>query len=822
MLDRTAEAVVVVTDDPDSLSGRPEAEGLRRRVAELAAVHVDVRVLPARDGSVARLLERLARRGIGPGLVLLLRGDIGSADADGAALGAAAARTLAVTVGPLTAGPAEPSGWAALLAALDEQLIRRRDRRVPAVDEDPAWTLRETGTDPRRHRVSEALFTLGAAGFATRGAVEEDGPATVPLTLADGLYTGGGPAEHLLPAPCWTALELHPPPREDVRILDLHTGVLYRRESGPDATVRTMRLVDITRPGLAAARMEGPPGRLTAGPALRLPATPDGAERPGDAEGVADGYHWARVSAQDTGHGVTAVAAQQCHTGGTRHVVDRFAVYARDPHAAPAAAVAALRAAQGDGFERLLAAHRAAWARRWQRVDVRIPDDPEVQRALRFALFQLWCSTGRRDESAVGARGLSGMGYAGHVFWDADVFVLPALVTMDPGAAAAMVRYRLRRLDAARAAAAECGRRGARFPWESASSGRDVTPRSGYVGGECVAILTGELEEHVTADVAWAAVHTATWSGRPDLLAGAWCPLLVETARYWASRVRTDAAGRAHIDGVIGPDEYHEGVCDNAFTNVMARWNLRTAASLGPGAADAAECAAWADLAGRLVDGYDPDTGRYEQFAGYDALEPLLAADLAPPPLAADVLLGRERVGHSQLIKQPDVLMLHHLVPQETAPGSLGPNLDRYGPRTSHGSSLSPAISAALLARGRRPDAALAMLRLAMRLDLDDATGTTASGLHVATLGGVWQAVLAGFAGVRVQSGALCVDPCLPGSWGTLEVRFRCLRRHVRLHVERDSIEIRTDGPLRVRVPGRPPMLVRGTARLPAAREGEA
>ncbi|RZU54611.1 trehalose/maltose hydrolase-like predicted phosphorylase [Krasilnikovia cinnamomea] len=820
MLDRTAEAVIVVTDDPDRLAARPEADGLRRRAAELAAVRVEVRVLPAADRPVAHALKRLARRGIGPGLVLLLRGDSGSADADAAPLGPAARRTLTVAVGPLTAGPAEPSGWPGLLAALDEQLIRRRDRRVPAVDEDPAWTLRETGTDRHRRRVTESLFTLGAGGFATRGAVEEDGPGTVPMTLADGVYTGEGPAEHLLPGPCWTALELHPPPTEEVRILDLRTGVLYRRECGPDATVRTLRLVDLTRPGVAAARAEGPPGRLAPGPALCLPAAdPAAAEGVAAGSGVADGYHWARVAARG-GQGITAVAAQQCHTGGTRHVVDRFAVYAREADGPSPAAVAALRAAQADGFEHLLAEHRAAWARRWRRVDVRIPDDPEAQRGVRFALFQLWCAAGRHDEAAVGARGISGTGYAGHVFWDADVFVLPAVVSMDPGAADAMVRYRLHRLDAARAAAAQCGRRGARFPWESASSGRDVTPRSGYIGGELVPIRTGELEEHITADVAWAAVHAATWSGRPDLLTGAWRPLLVETARYWASRVRTDGAGRAHIDKVIGPDEYHEDVDDSAYTNVMARWNLRTAAALGPAAAGDAERAAWSDLADRLVDGYDPATGRYEQFAGYGALEPLRAIDLAPPPLAADVLLGRDRVAGSQVIKQADVLMLHHLVPQETAPGSLGPNLDFYGPRTSHGSSLSPAISAALLARDRRPDAALALLRLALRLDLEDATGTSGAGLHVATMGGLWQAVLLGFAGVRVESGAMRVDPCLPDAWGALEVRFRCLRRHVRLRLARDAIEIRTDGPLRVRVPGHPPVLVRGTARLPAAREG--
>ena len=212
----------------------------------------------------------------------------------------------------------------------------------------------------------------------------------------------------------------------------------------------------------------------------------------------------------------------------------------------------------------------------------------------------------------------------------------------------------------------------------------------------------------------------ATRSSRPDRPHSS-----VETARYWASRVRIDANGRAHIYGVIGPDEYHEPVDDNAFTNGMARWNLRRAAAV-TGDAEAAD---WLRLADVLVDGYDPATRRYEQFAGYFGLEPLIVADVAPRrPVAADLLLGRDRVRASQVLKQADVLMLHYLVPDEVRPDSLEPNLDFYEPRTAHGSSLSPAVHAALLARAGRMTDALTALRIAARIDLDDLTGTTASG----------------------------------------------------------------------------------------------
>ncbi|WP_416382287.1 glycosyl hydrolase family 65 protein [Nocardia transvalensis] len=312
-------------------------------------------------------------------------------------------------------------------------------------------------------------------------------------------------------------------------------------------------------------------------------------------------------------------------------------------------------------------------------------------------------------------------------------------------------------------------------------------------------MLTGTREEHITADIAWAAHHYAEWTGTTDYLDGPGRDLLTDTARYWASRLRVDEHGHAHLDGVIGPDEYHELVDDNAYTNLMARWNLRRAAALTPrDRGEEGEFATWRTLADRIVDGLHPD-GRYEQFTGYFDLEPLTADTVTRrPPVAADVLLGQARVAGSQLIKQPDVLMAHHLIPEELAPGTLPINLDYYGPRTTHGSSLSPAIMATLLARAGRPDHALTMLQPALRMDLDDHTATTAGGLHLATLGGVWQAVLTGFAGIRVRDGILTIRPHLPARWPRLGVAFHCLGRRVRLDITDRGLTVHTDGPLTV------------------------
>ncbi len=808
-----------------------------RRVAALHASGVDITVIDRGGGVPAEVLAGcrltrgkggpevmrgilavLARRGVGPGLLLLVGSEFGRPGGepgpDAWLLVPEAARVITVSVGQEPGGvPAgvihAGGGCRMLLELLDEQVRRHARQRVPAVDEDPAWILSETEPGPLRRRVTESLFTLGAGGVATRGSAEETVPGAQPMVLAAGVYDGRGPGQHLLPGPVWTGLAVEPAPVRDRRMLDLRTGVLERTElAAAECPLRTVRLASITVPGVVAMRAEAPAARLPRpGRPLRRPP---GAEM---AAGRQDGMYWARTDA-GTGGGIAAAAIQRTRRDGPVRTVQRVAAFAGsgrhrpDPHMA----ADALEAAGRLGFGRLLADHRAAWARRWDAVDVQVRGDPQAQLALRFALFQLWCAIRARGELAVGARGLSGTGYAGHVFWDADVFVLPAVAAMDPAAAAAMIRYRLRRLDAARARARAAGRQGARFPWESAVGGEDVTPASARLGGRRISILTGQLEEHITADVAWAAAHYASWTG---LRTPAVAPLLAETARYWASRCRLDTAGGAHIDDVIGPDEYHERVDDNAFTNVMARWNLRAGADAADRAGIAPqETGQWRDLAARLVDGYDPASRRYEQFAGYFALEPLMIKDVAAPPVAADLLLGRDRVAQSQLIKQPDVLMLHHLVPDEVEPGSLGPNLDYYDPRTAHGSSLSPAVTASLLARAGRPDEALAMLRMALALDLDDLTGMTGSGLHMASLGGVWQAIVAGLAGVGVRAGVLTVDPRLPTAWDGLYLRFRCLGRKVQLDITHDRTNVWADAPLMVALPGQAPRTVEGAASL--------
>ncbi len=669
-----------------------------------------------------------------------------------------------------------------------------------ARDEDRAWVVLVPdpmeGSPALAPKVQESVLTIGDSCFGTRGVLEEaDGAGSV---LANGVYDESAEdVPVLLEGPGWTGLRLEATEdgQADHRLLDLRTGLLHRRRDADG--LRTVRFSSLARPGTMVLRAEGQPGRLAAGPPLAAPV---------EDTGVAEGYPWASASAPHGG--IVAAAAQRDEATAGRQVVERLAAYVADPLRTPPveAAVDLLRTAEKVGFDDLLAEQRAAWAEVWEDCRVDVGGDPETELGVRYSVFQLVASTPTSGEAAVGARGLSGPGYAGHVFWDADVFVLPTLAAIRPEAARAMLEYRVNRLDAARRIAAEQGRAGARFPWESARDGFESTPKTMVDSkGNLVAIETAEQEEHIIADVAWAAWQYVCWTGDHEFRDGPGRPLITEGARYWASRVERDDAGRGHISRVIGPDEYHEGVDDNVYTNVMVRWHLNLAATLVEqdgigGTAD--EAATWREIASSLVDNYDPETGRYEQFTGFYELEPYVVSEVLPAGAAADTILGREVTLVSQIVKQTDVLGLHFMVPDEVAEGSLQPNLDYYAPRTSHGSSLSPAVHAGLFAMAGRPQDGLELLRLATHLDLHNLNNTTAKGLHIATMGGLWQALAVGFGGLRVApDGTLSVDPHLPPGWSHLALRVQVHGTRVQLTLRADAVEASTDGPMSLRLP---------------------
>ena len=520
--------------------------------------------------AVTRTLDELWRGGVHTRDVVVLIDSSGPSSALVPDLGD-------VTASLVARGLTAPIGTASFVGrplymhrVLRYQLRCRRRRALPEATTRSGWSLVVDGFEATHERVQEALLALADGHFGTSGASVAPHPSRHPWVVAGGVYDGDGADTHLLTGPRVFELAGIADGRPLRRVLDLRTGLLYERTGNGGDTVDSVRFASLADPSTSVMRVRCPKG-LRAGPPL-MPPPADPVHDQGRFATAA----WMQVRASQGG--IVAVATQ---TRTREGMLDRLAVYRSDSDVVPdpTPVVHALDRASATGFDRLLGRHRRAWARRWENADVLVEGDEELQLAIRFALFHLMASVSDTEEAAVGARGLTGTGYRGHVFWDADTFVLPFLAATHPTAARAMLEYRVRRLPAAMDAAVEAGRAGARFPWESARSGRDVTPtRARDRAGRIVPIRTGQLEEHIVADVAWAACCYVDWSGDEDFARGPGRRILVETARYWASRIRLGPDGSAHIYGVIGPDEYHESVDDNAYTNVMARWNLRRAA----------------------------------------------------------------------------------------------------------------------------------------------------------------------------------------------------------------------------------------------------
>ena len=437
------------------------------------AKHVEIGLTDKADAA-RWVFDDLRRRGIGAGLVLVAGDEFGPLGglpgSDSLLLVPEGARATAVSVGAEPTGT--PPGVIGLgggpetfVALLEDQLERRRRGDVPEVDANRDWTLTIEGFDPELARVHESWLALAGGRVGIRGTPALPHPGSDHATFVAGDYEGQGPETTLRPFDTWPDLpgELPVDPLLRRR-LDLRSGLLREDLALPDGPLAVLQFASLARPGTLGLRARGPSSVLPGG---RL---------------------------------------------------ERFAVYG----GTRSEQEAQLAAAKDTGFERLFSEHREAWARRWEEADVVIDGDPDLQRAVRFTLFHLMASVADQGEAAVGARGLSGPAYRGHVFWDSDVFVLPFLAATHPAAARAMLEYRVRRLSAAIETARRLGRRGARFPWESAAEGVDVTPPAARDrAGRLVRIRTGELEEHIVADVAWAASCYLDWIGRRRVRGGA-------------------------------------------------------------------------------------------------------------------------------------------------------------------------------------------------------------------------------------------------------------------------------------------------------------
>lgn len=349
------------------------------------------------------------------------------------------------------------------------------------------------------------------------------------------------------------------------------------------------------------------------------------------------------------------------------------------------------------------------------------------------------------------------------------------------------------------------GWRGAMYAWESADTGAETTPQE-VVGpdGRIVEILCGKEEQHITADVAYAVWQYWEATRDEQFLLAAGAEILLETGRFWSSRAQPEPDGYCHIRGVIGPDEYHEQIDDNAFTNVMARWNIRRALDVAAmlrerwpdhwpdhwagfssrlGLTDT-ELAQWRTVARTMATGWSPQTGLFEQFAGFFGLDDIDLSAYEGRSVPMDVVLGRERTQRTKVIKQADVVALLGLLPEEFPGDSAAANFPYYEPRCSHGSSLSFAMHALVAARLGYFEMALRYFQHAVAIDLADTHTAIAGGLHMAALGGTWLTAVFGFAGLSLRTDGLALDPKLPASWRSLGFGIEWRGRRLKIRID--------------------------------------
>ncbi len=441
--------------------------------------------------------------------------------------------------------------------------------------------------------------------------------------------------------------------------------------------------------------------------------------------------------------------------------------------------LAALSAARQTGWDGLLDEQRTALDDFWKNASIEIEGDPELQQALRFALFHVLQAGCRGEHRPIPAKGLTGPGYDGHAFWDTEIFVLPVLTLTLPHAAADALIWRRSTLELAKERARQLGLHGAAFPWRTIH------------GEECSSYWpAGTAAFHINADIAYAVTHYIESTDDTKFEKEVGLELLVETARLWRSLGYHDAAGRFRIDGVTGPDEYSALVDNNVYTNLMAQHNLHSAAKAAqrhPHEAralgvDDAEIDSWNAAAKKMFLPYDERLKVTPQDDSFTSHEVWDFAHTSPDQYPLLLNFPYFDLYRKQVIKQADLVLAMHLRGDEFTQEQKARNFAYYEPLTVRDSSLSASTQAVIAAEVGQLDLAYDYLGEAALMDLYDLEHNTRDGLHIASLAGTWSALVAGFGGMRPREASLAFAPRLPE--GISRLTFRLTFRERRLCVE--------------------------------------
>ena len=419
----------------------------------------------------------------------------------------------------------------------------------------------------------------------------------------------------------------------------------------------------------------------------------------------------------------------------------------------------ALAAAVHAGWSGLVAGQRDYLGGFWDRADVELDGDAEIQQAVRFGMFHVLQAGARAEDRPIAAKGLTGTGYDGHAFWDTEIFVLPVLTWTTPEAAAHALRWRRATLPMAAERARQFGKAGAAFPWRTINGAEC----SGYWPASTAAF-------HVNADIADAVISYVDATGDQEFDRGTGLDLLTATARLWRSLGHHDAAGGFRIDGVTGPDEYSAIADNNVYTNLMAQRNLHAAAEAAERYPDRArqlgvssqEIDSWRDAARSMLVPHDEKLAVHPQAERFTRHDMWDFAGTSPEQYPLMLHFPYFDLYRKQVVKQADLVLAMQLRPDAFTLEQKERNFAYYERITVRDSSLSACSQAVMAAETGHPRLAYDYLGEAAMIDLEDLQHNTRDGLHLASLAGSWIALVAGFGGMRRCQGMLRFAPRLP------------------------------------------------------------
>ncbi|MBR8833197.1 MAG: glycoside hydrolase family 65 protein [Stigonema ocellatum SAG 48.90 = DSM 106950] len=719
-----------------------------------------------------------------------------------------------------------------------QDLLLHNSQQTQQQLDSTGWNVIETEFNPAQLHHKETVFTLGNGYLGTRGTFEEGYPNDSSATLIHGIYDDVAIAyTELVNCPNWlpftikvagerfrldTGEILHYERRLDMRLGIVSRDVRWRSPTGHTLEFHFERFTSLADKHALAIRCQVTSVDFEGEVSVEV-----GFNTEPDTQGVkhwktlkaggADNILWLSSqtlhSAMELGMAAKLIVEGEnpapvrvhqtdspklqttfeLHPGETVSLEKIVTVFTSRETQTPAE-LALIRLVGAPGYMTLLAAHITAWEQVWQDSDILIEGDAKAQLSVRYNLFQLLAVAPRHDDRvSIPPKTLSGFAYRGHIFWDTEIFILPFLTLTQPALARNLLTYRYHTLLGARRKAQEAGYSGAMYAWESATTGDEVTPR--WVPtptGDLVRIWCGDIEVHINTDVAYAAWHYWVYTGDDEWMRDYGAEIILDTAVFWESRVEWNPQRNCYdIRDVIGPDENHDRVDNNAFTNLMVKWHLQSALTLldwlkqvYPGVAaqledqlnlgsDRLEC--WDKIANNLFVNRDEETGLIEQFEGFFQLEDVNLADYEPRTKSMQGLLGIEATSQKQILKQPDVLMLLYLLRDSYDLKILQANWNYYNPRTDHtyGSSLGPAINAILACDLNKLSEAYKHFTRSALVDLEDVRRNAAEGIHAASAGGVWQAVVFGFGGIRMTRFGPVACPNLPSGWTRLKFRLQ-------------------------------------------------